>query len=435
MPAKNTAVEFSFIKLYLKTMTNPRVFLNKKEENDILQGFPWVFDNEIAFVKAMNGDKLEQTPLADCKVKDGTLVEVYTKGGLCLGSGIINRKSKICVRLLTNKPTPQGIQFFNKEYFAALIEQALQMRLYTFSAEDSFRLIFGEADFIPGLIVERYCDISGKVFLVVQFLTLGVEVFRLPVLQALEEVCKPAGIYERSDANVRLLEGLELRNGWLSEEFDPCITIKENGVLLKVDLAGGQKTGYFLDQKMNRRIAASYAKDAKVLDTFTHTGAFGLNCFLAGAKSVLSVDISEDACKTVQANIELNNAQNVMNVRCADVFDLLKECEQQKEQFDLIILDPPAFTKSAKAVEKAYGGYKEINLRAMKILKKGGILITCSCSHFFDSNMFYGMIHNAAVDAKRRVQILEKRGAGADHPVLMGYPKSDYLKCAVLRVL
>ena len=162
-------------------MTNPRVFLNKKEENDILQGFPWVFDNEIAFVKAMNGDKLEQTPLADCKVKDGTLVEVYTKGGLCLGSGIINRKSKICVRLLTNKPTPQGIQFFNKEYFTALIEQALQMRLYTFSAEDSFRLIFGEADFIPGLIVERYCDISGKVFLVVQFLTLGVEVFRLTV--------------------------------------------------------------------------------------------------------------------------------------------------------------------------------------------------------------------------------------------------------------
>ena len=248
-------------------MTNPRVFLNKNEENDILQGFPWVFDNEIAFVKAMSGEKgeqIEQTSLAECKVKDGTLVEVYTKGGLCLGSGILNKKSKICIRLLTNKATPQGVQFFNKQYFANLIEQALQMRLYTFSFEDSFRLIFGEADFIPGLIVERYFDITGKIFLVVQFLTLGVEVFRLSILQALEEICKPTGIYERSDANVRLLEGLELRNGWLSEEFEPIITIKENGVKLKVDLAKGQKTGYFLDQKQNRQIAANYAKNAKV---------------------------------------------------------------------------------------------------------------------------------------------------------------------------
>ncbi len=234
---------------------------------------------------------------------------------------------------------------------------------------------------------------------------------------------------------MREKEGLEEKSGWIGAEHDPVIRIKENGIILQVDLEKGQKTGYFLDQKFNRRCAAMFAKGKRVLDTFTHTGAFALNCAAAGASEVTAVDISEDAVENVKANIALNGMDKKVTAVCADVFDVLRSYEAEKRTFDMIILDPPAFTKSAKQVQKAYGGYKEINLRAMKILEKGGILITCSCSHFFDYNTFYSMIQNAANDAHRTVQILEKRGAGPDHPVLAGYPKSEYLKCAVLRVL
>ena len=213
------------------------------------------------------------------------------------------------------------------------------------------------------------------------------------------------------------------------------ITIKENGILLEVDIKNGQKTGYFLDQKFNRKSVAALSKGKRVLDTFTHTGAFGLNCFSQGAKEVTCVDLSEEAIDTVNKNIMLNNAENKVKAVCADVFDLLKQYEEQGEKFDLIILDPPAFTKSAKNIQKAYGGYKEINLRAMRLLNKNGILATCSCSYFFDESHFYGMIMNAAKDSKKHIQILQKSGASPDHPVLSGYPKSDYLKCAVCRVM
>ena len=289
--------------------------MNKKEEAEILQGFPWVFDNEIAFVKAEHNGKLEQTTLAECHVKDGTLVEVYTKGGMCLGSGIMNRTSKITVRLLTRTSTPDGISFFDTAFFAERIRQALEIRLLYYKKEDSYRLIFSEADFLPGLIVERYCDINGNVYLVIQFLTLGVEVFRKQIIVALYDVVDPYAIYERSDASVRKLEGLEESAGWLGDEHDPLIVIKENNVLLQVDLAKGQKTGYFLDQKFNRKAAALFAKDARVLDTFTHTGAFALNMVKGGAKEVIACDISEDACKTVDANIKLNGAEKVMKSR------------------------------------------------------------------------------------------------------------------------
>lgn len=416
-------------------MTNPRIFLEKKEENEILQGFPWVFDNEVAFVKAEKNGKIQQTSLKDCDVKDGTLVEVYSKGGLILGAGILNKKSKIVVRLLVKHIVPEGISFFDTEFFENRIKSALEIREYYYSKNDSYRLIFSEADLLPGLIVERYCDKDGKVFLVVQFLTLGIEVFKDKIIQALNHVCNPNGIYERSDEKVREIEGLPLTKGWIGNSYSTNIIIKENGVLLSVDIENGQKTGYFLDQKFNRSIAADFAKGKKVLDTFTHTGAFGLNAFVKGAQNVVSVDISEEAVKRVNDNIALNKASHCVSSLCADVFDVLKEYEKSGEKFDMIILDPPAFTKSAKNIEKAYGGYKEINLRAMKILNKGGILVTCSCSHFFDANNFYNMIMKAAQDAKRQVQILEKRGAGPDHPVLVGYPKSDYLKCAILRVL
>ena len=323
-----------------------------------------------------------------------------------------------------------------------------------FSAEDSYRLIFGEADLIPGLICERFCDENKKVYLVIEFLSLSCNVFRKEILSALVKLCNPDFIYERSEKAVRDKEGLPDISGFIDlddEDFridqitandakmlgknNGKIIIKENGIKLCVDIINGQKTGYFLDQKFNRLAAANFCKGKRVLDTFTHTGAFGLNAVKAGAVDVTSVDISQEAVDMVNYNIKLNNAENEMKAVCADVFDLLKKYEADGEKFDVIILDPPAFTKSAKMIEKAYGGYKEINLRAMRLLKEGGILITCSCSYFMETNMFCDMLMHAAMDSHKRIQISEKRGAAPDHPVLSGYPKSEYLKCVVCRVI
>ena len=408
-----------------------KIFLRPKEEVEIRQGFPWVFDNEIAYIKEnKDGGKI---PLAESSVADGCAVNVFSSSGQYEGTGILNKKSKIAVRFLAKDSSSAGI--FDRAFFEKKIDDALSLRAPFFASEDSYRLIFGEADFLPGLIVERYVDIQNRVYLVVQFLALCTEIYRDIIIDILNETCRPFGIYERSDANIRLKEGLPLRSGWIGDERSGVITIRENGVLLNVDIAAGQKTGYFLDQKFNRQRAAVLANDREVLDTFTHTGAFGLNAVAGGAKSVTAVDISEDAVKTVKENIALNKAESRMNVIQADVFDILKEYEQNGRLFDMIILDPPAFAKNAKALDKAYGGYKEINLRAMKILRSGGILISCSCSQFMDSALFYSMLTHAASDAKRTVQIAEKRGAGPDHPVPLGYPKAEYLTCAICRVL
>ncbi len=417
----------------------PRVFLNNREEKEIQQGFPWVFDNEISHIKhradsADEKSEWKNEALRECSVKDGATVEVYTKAGGFLGSGIINKKSKITVRLIGSQHADvimaDPAVFYEKKVF-----DAYNMRRMFYKNSDSYRLIFGEADFIPGLICERFCDDSGRVIIVVQFLSLSCEVFREEILEALKKVCKPDCIYERSDASVRDKEGLEQTAGWIYGKGETQFDIIENGIKLGVDIANGQKTGYFLDQKFNRIAAASFCKGKSVLDTFTHTGAFGLNAFKAGAREVTSVDISPEAVAMVEHNIKLNNAGSVMKAVCADVFDLLKQYENEGKKFDVIILDPPAFTKSAKMIEKAYGGYKEINLRALRLLNEGGILVTCSCSYFMETNMFCDMLMHAAMDSHKRIQILEKRGAGPDHPVLLGYPKSEYLKCVVCRVL
>ena len=421
---------------YNKPMIYARVFLNNKEEREILQGFPWVFDNEISHIKHRKTEKEEwkNEPLAQCTVEDGSVVEVYSKAGGFLGSGVLNKKSKITVRIAT---TLHADKFMENpaEYWEEKVHQAYDLRTAQFSPYDSYRLIFAEADFVPGFVCERFCSEDGKVYLVVQFSAMACEVFRSELVSALVKVCKPDGIYEHDDENARDKEGLAHNSGWIYGKGDSSIIIKENGVRLGVDLANGQKTGYFLDQKLNRVAAASFCKGKRVLDTFTHTGAFGLNAFMAGAKDVTSVDISEDAVKMVENNIALNKAGKVMKAVCADVFDLLKKYETEGQKFDVIILDPPAFTKSAKMIEKAYGGYKEINLRAMRLLNKGGILVTCSCSHFMETQMFCDMIMHAAMDSHCRVQILEKRGAGPDHPVLLGYPKSEYLKCVICKVM
>ncbi|MDE5899162.1 MAG: class I SAM-dependent rRNA methyltransferase, partial [Treponemataceae bacterium] len=343
-------------------------------------------------------------------------------------------RSKIAVRFIG---TGHADKIFAdvRRFWEKRVSDAANIRRLHYTERDSYRLVFGEADWIPGLICERYCDEAGQVWLVVQFLARAAEVFRTEILAALEKVCRPAGVYERSDADVRAKEGLPEAAGWISGGGKTVITIVENGIRIKVDIAEGQKTGYFLDQKDNRRAVSMFCRGKRVLDAFAHTGAFGLNAAAAGAKEVVSVDSSPEAVELVRENAALNDAGASVRAVCADVFDLLKQYETDGEKFDVIILDPPAFTKSAKMIQKAYGGYKEINLRAMRLLNDGGILATCSCSQFFDANTFYDMLMHAAADSHRRVQILEKRGAGPDHPVLLGYPKSEYLKCAVCRVV
>ena len=417
-------------------MIYPRIFLKAKEEVEIQQGFPWVFDNEISHVKYRKNenDEWKDYPLEEVPFENGIGVELYSKAGGFLGTGIINRNSKITVRIISNQHADKVFED-TYAFWKKRVADAVNIRKLHYDSRDSYRLIFGEADLIPGFICERYCDLTGKVFLVVQFLSMSCEVFRNEIIKALEKTVKPDGIYEKDDEDVREKEGLEKKSGWLGKKFADVFQIEENGILLNVDIVSGQKTGYFLDQKENRKAIAPFCHGKKVLDTFTHTGAFGPNAFKAGAREVVSVDISEEAVEMVNRNIEANGAGKVMKAVCRDVFDLLKEYEKCGEKFDVIILDPPAFTKSAKAIQKAYGGYKEINLRAMRLLNEGGILVTCSCSHFFDYHYFYDMLMHAAMDSHRKLQILEKRGAGPDHPVLCGYPKSEYLKCAICRVL
>ncbi len=417
----------------------PYIFLKPKEEDEIKQGFPWVFNNEIQSIKIKKSDdSVEKIAISNqdygsVPIDDGQIVEVYSSAGTFLGTGVYNSKSKIIIRFI-GKEHADVIMNDTEAYWNSVIHTAVSIRRVNFSEIDSYRLIYAEADFIPGLIVERYCA-EGKVYLVVQFLALACEVFRNEILSALKKNCNPYGIYERSDVIVREKEGLSQKSGWIGSERDSLITIFENEIKIKVDLINGQKTGYFLDQKFNRNAISRFCHGKKVLDTFSHTGAFGLNAVMGGARNVVSVDISQEAVNTINENIVLNNAQDKMTAICADVFDLLKQYEAKGEKFDVIILDPPAFTKSAKLIQKAYGGYKEINLRAMRLLNEGGILVTCSCSYYFDENTFYSMLMHAAMDSHKRIQILEKRGAGPDHPVLLGYPKSEYLKCAICRVI
>lgn len=419
----------------MSTNNFPRAFLKSNEEKEILRGFPWVFDNEISHFKHRENEKSEwkNEDFSNCSIKDGEITEVYAKSGGFLGTGILNKKSKIAIRIFDSRHADKICENLF-EYWQGKINDAYNLRKIYFSKEDSFRLVFAEADFIPGFICERFCDENGRIFLVVQFLALACEIFRKEILSALEKICAPDGIFERDDAAVREKEGLPLICGWIGKQFENKIAIIENGIKLEVDFANGQKTGYFLDQKFNRAAVKKFCKDKRVLDAFSHTGAFGLNAASAGAKEVISVDISQQAVDSINHNILANGQTKIMKAICADAFDLLKKYEEENQKFDVIILDPPAFTKSAKTIEKAYGGYKEINLRAMRLLNKDGILITCSCSYFMEANMFCDMITRAAADCRKRAQILEKRGAAPDHPTTLGYPKSEYLKCVVCRV-
>ncbi|MDR1785447.1 MAG: class I SAM-dependent rRNA methyltransferase, partial [Spirochaetaceae bacterium] len=369
----------------------PRIFLKPREEGPVRSGFPWVFDNEIDSSRT-------------CSCADGDACEVFSASGLFAGTGIYNGASKIRVRILTGRRgdslfapyAPGGLDYLHTEqsaaFFREAVDRALALRRISFSESESCRLVFGEADLIPGLIADRFVDVQGRVFLVIQFLSLSCEVFREEILGALTAAVKPWGVFERSDGEVRLKEGLPKQSRWLGEGRESPVVIRENGLRFYVDIRGGQKTGYYLDQKRNRAVAGGLAKGRRVFDGFCHTGAFGLNAALGGALEVISCDISPDAVDWARKNIALNGFDSVMTALCADVFEVLRSYEAQGRRFDLIILDPSAFAKNARSIDRAYGGYKEINLRAMKILSEGGLLVSCSCSHYFDAQRFYSML-------------------------------------------
>lgn len=386
-----------------------KVFLKKKREARLDSGHPWVFDNEIDEVKG--------------EYEPGDIVDVYTSRKRFIGRGYINPNSKIRVRILTRQK-----EEINKEFFKKRILQAWEYRKRMVDTS-SCRVIFGEADFLPGLIVDKFDD-----YLSIQTLSLGIEKYKDVIVEVLDEVLEPKGIYERNDVQIRELEGLEQKKGFIKGPFNTDVAIMENHIKMMVDIENGQKTGYFLDQRENRMVLQSLVKDARVLDTFTHTGGFALHAASFGAKEVVAADISEHAIEFVKKNAELNELSDRITGVTANVFDLLREYEIKKEQFDVIILDPPAFTKSRSALAGAYRGYKEINLRAMKILPVGGFLVTCSCSHHMMPDIFMKMIEEAARDARRTLRQIEVRTQAKDHPILMGYDESLYLKCVVVQV-
>ncbi|HYE82581.1 MAG TPA: class I SAM-dependent rRNA methyltransferase [Clostridia bacterium] len=387
-----------------------KIVLKKGEEKRIQLGHPWVFGNE---VKSMEG-----------RFEPADIVDVYDFRDHFLGRGYINPDSKILVRLLTREQ-----EEINKAFFRKRILQAWDYRKKLVDTS-SCRVIFGEADFLPALIVDKFGD-----YLSIQTLSLGIEKYKDIIVELLDEILEPKGIYERNDVKIREKEGLQQKKGFIKGPFDTTVPIMENEIKMLVDIENGQKTGYFLDQRENRAALRPFVKDARVLDTFTHTGGFALHAAYYGAKEVTAVDISAHAIEYVKRNAAVNGLQDKIKGVVGNVFDLLKEYQTANEQFDVVILDPPAFCKTKSAVEGAYRGYKDINLRGMKILKPGGFLVTCSCSHYMYPGLFMEMIQDAAYDARKIVRQVEFRTQAKDHPVLYGSDESMYLKCVILQVI
>lgn len=406
------------------------VRLKKNEGRSLKKGGLWVYDNELA----------EEKPEGE----NGGLVDVLDFDGFFLGSGFINTNSKIRVRMLTrrSKISDNETEIINGRSFPGItLEALIEKRVrdaweYRKTTVDisSCRIIFGEADFLPGIVIDKFSDV-----LVVESLALGIEKLKLQIIDLLkcvlaEEGISIRGVYERSDAKVREEEGLPRFKGFIGPEFDTKILINENGVRYYVDVLDGQKTGFFLDQKYNRLATSKICKGKRVLDCFTHTGSFALNAAAGGAVEVTGVDISELGCEQARENAALNEFGKNVKFVCRDVFEYLPELVEQGERYDVVILDPPAFTKSRSSVKNAQKGYKEINLRAMKLVKNGGYLCTCSCSHFMTPELFTEAIAAAARDAHKRVKQIEYRTQAADHPVLWAADNSLYLKFYILQI-
>ncbi len=391
------------------------VTLKKGEGRSLKSGGMWIFDNEIDSTAG--------------KFQNGDIVIVHDFDGYPLGKGFISQNSKIRVRMLTRRKD----QRIDREFFRMRIRDAWEYRKRTVDTS-SCRIIFGEADFLPGFIADKFSDV-----LVVQSLAFGAERQKELLVELLKEELdrdgiKIRGVYERSDAKVRINEGMERVKGFLGEAFDTDVEIIENGVKYLVDVKDGQKTGFFLDQKYNRLAVQRLCKDMDVLDCFTHTGSFALNAGIAGAKSVLGLDASELAVCQAEKNAKLNGLEDTVRFLCGDVFELLPEFEKEGRKFDVVILDPPAFAKSRNSIKNAVKGYREINLRAMKLVKPGGYLATCSCSHFMDYELFTKTIYQAAQNVRRRLRQVEYRTQAPDHPILWSADESYYLKFYIFQV-
>lgn len=397
-------------------MSEAIVTLKKGEGRMLKAGGLWIFDNEIASILG--------------SFEDGDIVAVHDFDGYGLGKGFINRNSKIRVRMMTRNRH----QEIDEAFLKMRVQEAWNYRKKV-SDTGSCRVIFGEADFLPGLVVDKFSDV-----LVVQSLALGIDRLKDQIVELLKEVLAADGIeirgvYERSDAKVRRQEGMELYKGFIGEPFDTNVEIEENGVRYMVDVKDGQKTGFFLDQKYNRKAIQRLCKNAKVLDCFTHTGSFALNAGYGGAKEVTGVDASELAVEQATLNSKLNGMEDRVKFICRDVFELLPVLEEKGEKFDVVILDPPAFTKSRNSVKNAVKGYREINLRAMKLVRDGGFLATCSCSHFMTYELFTQTIHQAARNVHKRLRQVEYRTQAPDHPILWAAEESYYLKFYVFQVV
>ena len=397
-------------------MPNAVVTLKKGAGRTLKEGGPWIYDNEIESIMG--------------SFTDGDIVLVHDFDGYPLGRGFINRNSKLTVRMMTrNRDTEVDESFIRMR-----VKNAWEYRKKVMDDISSCRVIFGEADFLPGLVVDKFADV-----LVVESLALGIDRFKVMIVDILKELMEADGIhirgvYERSDAKVREQEGMERYKGFIGAPFDTKVEIVENGVHYYVDVKDGQKTGFFLDQKYNRRAAAKLCKGARVLDCFTHTGSFALNAGMAGAVHVTGVDASELGVAQARENAALNGLEDRVEFICEDVFDLLPRLEKQGEKFDVVILDPPAFTKSRSSIKKAVKGYREINLRGMKLVKDGGYLATCSCSHFMDPELFTQTIGQAARNVHKRLRQVEFRTQAPDHPILWGAGDSYYLKFYIFQV-
>jgi len=387
-----------------------KAILVKGKEKRVEYGHPWIFKSDISDIEG--------------SFEPGDVVDVYSSKNKFLGRGYINPKSQITIRMLTNEHEEINYDFLYKR-----INAAWEYRKKVADI-NSCRVVFAESDFLPALIVDKFSD-----YLVVQTLALGIDRYKREIVDILNDIIKPAGIYERNDVPVRELEGLEQKKGFLSKEFNTTVRMVENGIMFDVDVENGQKTGYFLDQKENRAAIKPFVKDARVLDCFSHTGSFALHAAHFGAKDVLGIDISEHAVEYASHNAEINNLLGICRFEVANTFDKLRECYDNGEKFDTIILDPPAFAKTKGAVEGAIRGYKEINLRAMKIINSGGFLISCSCSQHIDSELFLDIIYNAAIDAKRKVRLIEYRSQAKDHPTLLAAEETEYLKCAIMQIV
>jgi len=385
------------------------VTLRKTRETRVRGGHPWIYASEI--------EKVEGA------FENGDIVDVADFRGKFIGRGFYNPQSQISLRILTRNDEP-----CDRDFFARRIQEAWDYRKLLCDPM-SCRLIYSESDFLPGLVVDKFADV-----LVLQSLSLGIERIKDMICDLLMEIVQPAGIWERSDVPVRRLEGLEQTTGLLRGEVPDEVDMVENGIHFLVDVKHGQKTGFFLDQKQNRAALAPLCRNARVLDCFCHNGSFSLHAAKYGASSVLGVDISEEALEVARRNAALNGYDNV-TFEAHNCFDLLRELTDAGEKYDLVILDPPAFTKNKAAVQSAIRGYKEINLRGLKLVRPGGFLVTCSCSQHVLPEMFQDVINQAARDAKKRIRLVEYRTQGYDHPILPQSVETRYLKTMIIQVM